>query len=127
MNKNNYKQNKSKILEKIRWLSILFFFILSFLIKYYFYDIKLFIRIFIISFLIFCAIGTFLYTKTGKYILSSIIMSKQEMNKIIWPGYKETLYTTLIIISVTVLISLLLWFIDSIIFHVIAFIISIRF
>lgn len=127
MNKNHYEQNKSKILEKIRWLSILLFLILSFFIKYYFYETQLFIRVLIMTFVILCAIGTFLYTKMGQHIISCIIMSKQEMNKMTWPGYKETLYTTLIIISVTILLSLLLWLIDSIIFHLIAFIISIRF
>lgn len=127
MNKNHYEQNKSKILEKIRWLSILLFLMLSFFIKYYFYETQLFIRVLIMTFVILCAIGTFLYTKMGQHIISCIIMSKQEMNKMTWPGYKETLYTTLIIISVTILLSLLLWLIDSIIFHLIAFIISIRF
>ncbi|WAI11817.1 MAG: preprotein translocase subunit SecE [Buchnera aphidicola (Macrosiphum albifrons)] len=127
MNKNNYHRNKFKILEKIKWLSISTFLILSFFINCYFYREQLFVRIFIISFLILCAIVTLMYTKIGEYILSYIIMSKKEMQKIIWPKYNETLYTTLIVISVTILISLLLWGVDSIIFHLIAFIISLRF
>ncbi|QCO70628.1 preprotein translocase subunit SecE [Buchnera aphidicola] len=127
MNKNNYNRNKFKILEKIKWLSISIFLILSFFINCYFYKEQLFVRIFIISFLILCAIVTLMYTKTGEYILSYIIMSKKEMQKIIWPKYNETLYTTLIVISVTILMSLLLWGVDSIIFHLIAFIISLRF
>lgn len=127
MNKNNYNRNKSNILEKLKWLSVSIFFILSFLINYYFYKTELFIRILIISFFILCAIGTLIYTKKGKKILSYIMMSKKEMQKIIWPKYKETLYTTLIVIGVTILMSLLLWSVDSIIFRLIAFIISLRF
>ncbi|QCI22510.1 preprotein translocase subunit SecE [Buchnera aphidicola] len=127
MNKNNYKRHKFKILEKIKWLFISIFLILSFFINCYFYKKKLFIRILIISFLILSAIVTLMYTKIGKNIFSYIIMSKKEMQKIIWPKYNETLYTTLIVISVTIIMSLLLWGVDSIIFHLIAFIISLRF
>jgi len=125
MNKNNYDQNKYKILEKVKWLSISF--ILLCFINYCFYKMPFFIYIFIISFLIFCAIGTLIYIKKVKYILSYIIMSKKEMQKIIWPKYKETLNTTLIVISVTILISLILWGIDTIIFRLITFVISLRF
>ncbi|QCI25281.1 preprotein translocase subunit SecE [Buchnera aphidicola (Sitobion avenae)] len=127
MNKNNQNRNKSKVLEKIKWLSISIFFIISFFINYYFYKTQLFIRMFMISFFILCAITTFIYTEQGKKILSYIIVSKKEMQKIIWPKYKETLYTTFIVISVTILISLILWSVDSIIFRLIAFIISLRF
>lgn len=127
MNKNNYNQKKSKILEKIKWLSILFFFLLLFFFTYYFYKTQLLIRTFFILLLILCIGRAFICTKKGKHILSCIIMSKNEMKKIIWPTYKDTLYTTLIIISVTILISFLLWCIDSIIFRLIAFIISLRF
>ncbi|MCU4137163.1 preprotein translocase subunit SecE [Buchnera aphidicola (Sitobion miscanthi)] len=127
MNKNNQNRNKSKVLEKIKWLSISIFFIISFFINYYFYKTQLFIRMFMISFFILCAITTSIYTEQGKKILSYIIVSKKEMQKIIWPKYKETLYTTFIVISVTILISLILWSVDSIIFRLIAFIISLRF
>ncbi|AEO07873.1 preprotein translocase subunit SecE [Buchnera aphidicola] len=127
MNKNNHNQQKSKILEKIKWLSILFFFLLLLFFTYYFYTTQLLIRIFITLLLILCIGGVFISTKKGKHIISCIIMSTKEMKKIIWPTYKDTLYTTLIIISVTILISFLLWCIDSIIFRLIAFIISLRF
>ncbi|WAI18231.1 MAG: preprotein translocase subunit SecE [Buchnera aphidicola (Acyrthosiphon caraganae)] len=127
MNKNNYDRNKPKNLEKIKWLSISAFFILVFFVNYYFYQTQLFINVFIISFLVLCATGALICTKKGKYILSYIIMSKKEMQKIIWPKYKETLYTTLIVISITTIMSLLLWSVDNIIFRLIAFIISLRF
>ncbi|ADP67605.1 preprotein translocase subunit SecE [Buchnera aphidicola str. JF98 (Acyrthosiphon pisum)] len=127
MNKHHYNRNKHKIPEKVKWISISIFFILSFLINMCFYETQLFIRIFIISCLMLCAIGTMIYTKKGKDILLYIVMSKKEMQKIIWPKYKETLYTTLIVISVTIFISFILWSIDSVIFRLIAFIISLRF
>ncbi len=127
MNKNNYNQKLSKILEKIKWLSASIFFVLLFFINYYFYKIQLLTHILIISFLIICIIKISLCTKKGKDIFLYIKMSQKEVQKIIWPKYKETLYTTLIVIFVTILISFLLWCLDSIIFRLIAFIISLRF
>lgn len=127
MNKTIFNQNTSKMLEKIKWFFILTCFILSYFINYYFYTIEFFIRMSLISFFIICAIGTLSCTKKAKYIFSYIKESKKEMQKMTWPGYKETLYTALIVIFVTIFISLILWSLDSIIFHLIAFIISLRF
>ncbi|CAL4326110.1 preprotein translocase subunit SecE [Buchnera aphidicola] len=127
MRKNTHNQNESKILEKIKWLSASILFILSFFMNYYLYKTNLLIRIFVISFLFICALGISLCTKKGKNLFSYIQMSKKEMQKIIWPEYKETLYTTFIVISVTVIISFILWSLDNIIFRLITFVISLRF
>ncbi|QCI19629.1 MAG: preprotein translocase subunit SecE [Buchnera aphidicola (Brevicoryne brassicae)] len=127
MNKNNQNQKESQVLEKIKWLSISILFILSFLTYYYFYKMELYIRLVIMFFLIICAIRTLLWTVKGKHIISYIRVLKKEIKKIIWPEYKETLYTTLIVITITIFISFILWILDNIIFRLIAFIISLRF
>ncbi|QCI20791.1 preprotein translocase subunit SecE [Buchnera aphidicola (Hyperomyzus lactucae)] len=126
MNKKNCNQKKNKISEKMKWLSIYILFILLFFINY-FYKTQIFVQILIISFLILCIIKIILSTKKGKNLFFYISMSKNEMQKITWPKYKETLYTTFIVIAVTIVMSLLLWGLDSIIFRLIAFIISLRF
>ena len=120
------KQKKNKNLEKIKWILIFINFILCVLVDYYFNKISFFIRISLIFFLISCTIGILISTEKGKFILSYINTLKNEMQKIIWPKYKETLYTTLIIIFVTIFMSLLLWGLDNIIFRLIAFVISLR-
>ncbi|CAL4318228.1 Protein translocase subunit SecE [Buchnera aphidicola (Protaphis terricola)] len=126
MNIHNSKQKKSKNIEKIKWIFISVNLILCLLINYFFNTINSSIRIPLIIFLIIFSIGIAKYTKKGKSILLYINASKNEMKKIIWPSYKETLYTTFIIIFVTIIISLLLWCLDSIIFHLITFAISLR-
>ncbi|QFQ32789.1 preprotein translocase subunit SecE [Buchnera aphidicola (Aphis fabae)] len=119
-------QKKFKNIEKIKWIFICINFILCILIDYYFSKINFFIRISLIFFLISCTIGILISTEKGKSILLYVNASKSEMKKIIWPKYKETLYTTLIIIFVTIFMSLLLWGLDNIIFRLIAFIINLR-
>ncbi|QCI21941.1 preprotein translocase subunit SecE [Buchnera aphidicola] len=127
MNKNNNNQKKSQNLEKIKWLSIFILFILSFLTNYYFYQTKLSVRLLIISFLMVSAIRILLWTEKGRYILSYIKILKKEIQKIVWPEYKETLYTTLIVITITIFMSFILWIVDSVTFRLIEFIISLRF
>lgn len=127
MIKNTKNKTKHSILEKIKWFFISIFFILSCFVNYCLYDIQFFIRILIVSFLISCTVGIALCTKKGKYMLLYIKTTKNEMQRIVWPSYKETLYTTFIVISVTILMSLFLWGLDNILFRLIAFIISLRF
>ncbi|QFQ31900.1 preprotein translocase subunit SecE [Buchnera aphidicola (Aphis gossypii)] len=112
--------------EKIKWIFICINFILCVLIKYCLTKINFFIQTSLIIFLIICTICTLIYTEKGKSILLYIKASKSEMQKIMWPKYKETLYTTFIIIFVTIFMSLVLWGIDNVIFRLIAFFISLK-
>lgn len=120
-------QKKYKYLEQIKWFFISIILITSIFINFFFDKLDFFTRVSIVALLIICAVSIAIYTKKAKNIFSYIYASKNEMKKIIWPQYKETLYTTFIIIFVTILISLILWSLDSIIFRLIAFIISLRF
>ncbi|QCI18613.1 preprotein translocase subunit SecE [Buchnera aphidicola] len=126
MNIHTPNQKKCKNIEKIKWIFIFINFFLCILIDFYLNKINTLIRISLIIFLISCTISIFICTEKGKSILLYINSSKSEIQKIIWPKYKETLYTTFVIIFVTIFMSLFLWGLDSIIFRLIAFIISLR-
>ncbi|WP_343154291.1 preprotein translocase subunit SecE [Buchnera aphidicola (Aphis aurantii)] len=126
MNIKIHNQKKNKIIEKIKWTFIFINFILCILIDCYLNKINFFIRFALIICLISFALGILIYTKKGKIILLYINSSKNEIQKIMWPKYKETLYTTVIIILVTIFMSLLLWGLDNIIFRLIAFVIGLR-
>ncbi|WP_348769457.1 preprotein translocase subunit SecE [Buchnera aphidicola] len=126
MNIKIHNQKKNKIIEKIKWTFIFINFILCILIDCYLNKINFFIRFALITCLISFALGILIYTKKGKIILLYINSSKNEIQKIMWPKYKETLYTTVIIILVTIFMSLLLWGLDNIIFRLIAFVIGLR-
>ncbi|CAL4318144.1 preprotein translocase subunit SecE [Buchnera aphidicola] len=127
MNINNNNQKKTKLLEKIKWLLIFVLLCIYFLSTYYLYKNYFFTHIIILFSLIGIGMSILLSTTQGKNSLVFLKKSYNEMQKIIWPQYKETLYTTFIIIIVTILISLILWSLDSIIFRLITFIISLRF
>ncbi|AWH90714.1 preprotein translocase subunit SecE [Buchnera aphidicola (Melanaphis sacchari)] len=127
MNIKIFNFRKSKYLEKMKWLLISIFLILPIFINNNFFQINIFICRGAVLISIMLAIIIALTTEKGKNILTYINASKNEMKKIIWPQYKETLHTTCIIIFIAVIMSLLVWGIDSIIFRLITFLINLRF
>ena len=60
-------------------------------------------------------------TKQGQKTIHFIKESRTELRKIIWPTRPEATQTTLIVIAMCVVVSLVLWGIDSIIVRLVAF------
>lgn len=50
-----------------------------------------------------------------------------EMRKVIWPTRQETIYTTLVVATVTIVISLILWGLDGIFLRLVSSITDLRF
>jgi len=71
--------------------------------------------------------GMALLTKKGKASLEFAREARIEMRKVIWPTRHETLQTTLIVALITLVMSLILWGIDSILVRLISFITGLRF
>ncbi|WP_222836877.1 preprotein translocase subunit SecE [Buchnera aphidicola] len=65
--------------------------------------------------------------KLKKKIINFIYESNIDCKKISWLNKKEAIQITFIIIFTSIIISLLLWIIDRIIFYIIALIIKLRF
>ena len=66
-------------------------------------------------------------TNEGKRALNFFSESRVELSRIVWPTRPETMQTTFIIIAATVLLSLILWALDSIIIAVLNFLTNLRF
>ncbi|MFP8965518.1 preprotein translocase subunit SecE [Pokkaliibacter sp. CJK22405] len=54
-----------------------------------------------------------LQTAKGKAFFSLLKDAKTEVRKVVWPTRQETTQTTLIVVAVVLLMSLLLWALDS--------------
>lgn len=67
------------------------------------------------------AIAAAALTNQGQKTLHFIKESRTELRKIIWPTRPEATQTTLIVIAMCVVVSLVLWGIDSIIVRLVAF------
>ncbi|MFC0322807.1 preprotein translocase subunit SecE [Gallibacterium melopsittaci] len=67
------------------------------------------------------------FTFQGKTARTFLKESRIELRKIIWPTRQEATQTTLIVMGVTVVVSLILWGLDSLIVSLINFITNLRF
>ncbi|URJ28221.1 preprotein translocase subunit SecE [Candidatus Blochmannia vicinus (nom. nud.)] len=118
-------ENKNKkniyILEVTKWISIIGLVLTSIIGNYLYRDYNVFAR----GIVIFIIITTVAYiastTKIGKLIVIFGNDSRIELRKVVWPTYRDGLNTTLIVIGVTIVISLLLWGLDTILVHLISF------
>lgn len=67
------------------------------------------------------AVAAAALTNQGQKTIRFIKESRTELRKIIWPTRPEATQTTLIVIAMCVVVSLVLWGIDSIIVRLVAF------
>ena len=126
MHFNGHLKKNIKNIKVLQWFCIFIILFITIIYNFLFSDVIFIFRILCNLCLICSAFFVFLYTKTGKKLLFLITESKHEIKKIIWPSKKETLYTTFIVSIVTVIISLLIWGIDNILFHLVSFITNLR-
>ncbi|WP_158379928.1 preprotein translocase subunit SecE [Candidatus Williamhamiltonella defendens] len=120
------KKNKPR-LDMVKWLIVFLLLITAILGNYYYQNVNLPLRAFIIVIIISIAGGIGLLTKKGKSSLEFAREARIEMRKVIWPTRQETLQTTLIVALITLLMSLILWGIDSMLVRLISFITGLRF
>ena len=60
-------------------------------------------------------------TEKGSTFLSFAKESRTEVRKVVWPTRQETTHTTLIVMVATVIMALILWGLDGILFRAVGF------
>lgn len=85
------------------------------------------IRVVGVAVLLLVALGLASLTNQGAKARRFFGDSKIELRKIVWPTRQEATQTTLIVAGVTVVVSLILWGLDSMIVTLITFLTDLRF
>ncbi|URJ29849.1 preprotein translocase subunit SecE [Blochmannia endosymbiont of Camponotus sp.] len=118
-------ENKNKkntyILEVTKWISIIGLVSTSIIGNYLYRDYNAFVRGAVVFIIITAVTYIASTTKIGKLIVIFGNDSRTELRKVVWPTYRDGFNTTLIVIGVTIVISLLLWGLDTILVHLISF------
>ncbi|WP_331828594.1 preprotein translocase subunit SecE [Candidatus Blochmannia sp. SNP] len=118
-------ENKNKkniyILELTKWISIIGLVLTSIIGNYLYRDYNAFTRGLVIFVIITAVTYIASTTKIGKLIVIFGNDSRTELRKVVWPTYRDGFNTTLIVIGVTIVISLLLWGLDTILVYLISF------
>jgi len=126
MHSNSHVKKNIKNTTILKWSFIFIILLTAIIYDCYFTKIIFSFRIAFICILIYSVLFIFLYTEKGKKIVHFINESKNEVKKIIWPSKTETLYTAFIVSIVTMIMSLLIWGLDNILFHLVSFITNLR-
>ncbi|MCX7083863.1 MAG: preprotein translocase subunit SecE [Methylococcales bacterium] len=79
-------------------------------------EIRLLFRVLALVSVIVAVLGLMSTTNTGKFVLSFVLESKQEVRKVIWPTRDETMRTTLLVFAMVFIVGLILWVLDMFLF-----------
>lgn len=88
---------------------------------------SLIVRVLLLVALLVGAVVLAAITNQGQKAIHFMKDSRSELRKIIWPTRPEATQTTLIVLAVCVVVSLVLWGIDSLIVSLITFLTNLRF
>ena len=116
------KGEKSKGTNTLLWIIAVALIIVAAVGNTYFAaQLSLVVRVLALVALGACAVAASALTNQGQKTIHFIKESRTELRKIIWPTRPEATQTTLIVIAMCVVVSLVLWGIDSIIVRLVAF------
>ncbi|WWP00310.1 MAG: preprotein translocase subunit SecE [Candidatus Dasytiphilus stammeri] len=115
-------------MDVLKWLAVIIIcFMIAIVANPHYANMNLSIRILTIILLIGMGSSMAILTNKGQCILEFFQKAKNEARKVMWPSSQETLYTTFIVIGITSVISIILWVLDGILFHLVRFLTSLRF
>ncbi|MCV2502231.1 MAG: preprotein translocase subunit SecE [Candidatus Lightella neohaematopini] len=67
-----------------------------------------------------------LYLLRKNNIVKMITQSYKELKQVSWPNYKDAINITIIITVVTIIISLIIWGLDTLLINIISFITKLK-
>lgn len=119
---------KSKGVNSVLWcLAILLVAVAAIGNAYFASSFSLVVRVLLLVVLAVGAVVLAAMTNQGQKAIGFIKESRTELRKIIWPTRPEATQTTLIVLAMCVVVSLVLWGIDSIIVTLVTFLTNLRF
>ena len=110
----------SAALDTIKWLGALLLGGLGITTNYFLSEQTLLLRVLVIALFFAIALGLGLWTTKGNVFLSFAKEARSEVRKVVWPTRQETMQVTGIVLIVVVAVGLILWGIDAMLLHMIA-------
>lgn len=107
------KANKMSSFDRVKWILVAILIVAIVGGNTYFSATALSVRVTIMIIVGVITIGVALTTAKGKVAFEFMKESRIELRKVVWPTRPETVQTTLMIAGIVLLMSLILWGIDS--------------
>ena len=101
-------------LDYLKWVISVALLVAGIIGNYYYSAVSMPIRV--AAWLVILAVAGFVASKTqvGKWVVEFFRDSRLEMRKVVWPTREETMQSTIVVAVMVVVLSILLWGMDSV-------------
>lgn len=113
------KESQNKY-DKYKWAFIAILVAIGVVSNYYFAEQPLVIRFVVGLVLAAILVAIAVKTEKGKQAWTFLSDARAELRKVVWPTRQETVQTTLVLIAVIILMSLILWGVDTFLLWVVS-------
>ncbi|MYD43229.1 MAG: preprotein translocase subunit SecE [Gammaproteobacteria bacterium] len=111
--KNPDSADSFDLLDRVKWLGVFAVLIAGVVGNWYFSETSLLLRAVVLVGMAVLAAYLLYLTRRGKELWVLINESRAEISRVVWPTREVTLQTTLIVIALILIVSLILWGLDS--------------
>jgi preprotein translocase subunit SecE len=114
-------ENPSSSMDAVKWLLAIALLGGAVVGNYMFEDQSVLVRAIGVVVAIAAGLGVAATTGKGREFLAFAKEARLEVRKVVWPTRQETQQTTLIVMVATVIMALILWGLDGILFRVVGY------
>ncbi|QUI62228.1 preprotein translocase subunit SecE [Pseudoalteromonas sp. A22] len=114
-------ENSSSSMDTVKWLTAIALLTGAVVGNYLYADLSVLVRAVGVVAAIAAALGILVTTEKGRTFIAFAKESRIEVRKVIWPTRQEAAHTTFIVIIATVIMALILWGLDGILFRAVGF------
>jgi len=105
--------------DTVKWLSIWALLAVGVFGFYHFADALMIFRVLGLLAIVGVVIGIALTTAKGQSAWGFTQETQIEVRKVVWPSRKETIQTTLIVLVMVLIMAILIWMVDSLLFWIV--------
>ncbi|MBD1583358.1 preprotein translocase subunit SecE [Pseudoalteromonas sp. S16_S37] len=114
-------ETQSSSMDMVKWLIAIALLTGAVVGNYLYADMSVLLRAVGVVVAIAAALGVAFTTEKGRTFIAFAKESRIEVRKVVWPTRQETTHTTFIVMAATVVMALILWGLDGILFRVVGF------
>jgi preprotein translocase subunit SecE len=108
-------------MDTVKWLVSIALLLGAVVGNYMYADLSVLVRAVGVVVAVAAALGLLATTEKGRTFIAFAKESRIEVRKVVWPTRQETTHTTFIVMLATVVMALILWGLDGILFSIVGF------
>ncbi|MCF2859331.1 preprotein translocase subunit SecE [Pseudoalteromonas sp. SMS1] len=114
-------ENPSSSMDTVKWLVAVVLLTGAVVGNYMYADMSALVRAIGVVVAVGAALGIAATTEKGRTFIAFAKESRIEVRKVVWPTRQEATHTTIIVMAATVVMALILWGLDGLLFRAVGF------